>query len=76
MDVRKKIDAPFDLHLLIVLEDSFSVFKHSSFRKGYHVYKDRWQPTMGDDSLHCEEEKHDEYDKHAVAINYDWPTNF
>ena len=62
-----KKDIPFDIPLLIVLDGSFSLFKYSSFSRGYHVYKDRWQPTVGDDSLHCEEEK-DEYDKHAVAI--------
>ena len=54
MAVRKKIDIPFDhidISLLIVLDDSFFVFKHSSFSRGYHVYKDRWQPTVGDDSF-------------------------
>ena len=63
MAVQKKIDIP----LPIVL-DNFSVFKYNSLRTGYHNYKDRWQPTVGDDSLHCEEEKDNEYDKHAVAM--------
>ena len=49
MAVRKEINIPFDISLLIVLGDSFSVFKHSSLSRGYHVYKDRWQPTVGDD---------------------------
>ena len=71
MAVRKNIDIPFDIHLPIVLDDSFSVFKYSLFSRGHHFYKDRWQPTVGDDSLHCEEEKDSKYDKHAVAIIYD-----
>ena len=57
MAVRKNIDIPFDIHLPIVLDDSFSVFKYSLFSRGHHFYKDRWQPTVGDDSLHCEEER-------------------
>ena len=28
-------------------------------------------PTVGHDSLHCEEEKDNEYDKHVAAIIYD-----
>ena len=55
MAVRKKIDIPFDVPLPIVLEDSFAIFTP--------LYKDRWQPTAGDDSLHCEKEKDNEYDK-------------
>ena len=55
MGVRKKIDIPFDIPLPIVLEDSFTIFTP--------LYKDRWQPTAGDDSLHCEKEKDNEYDK-------------
>ena len=71
MAVRKKIDILFDIPLLIVRDGSFSVFTYNSFSRGFHVYKDKWQPTVGDDSLHCEEEKDDKYDKHAVPIIYD-----
>ena len=67
----KKIDIPFDIPLPIVPDESFSIFKSSCFSRGYHVYKDRWQPTVVDDSLNCEEEKDSDYDKHAVAIIYD-----
>ena len=67
---RKKIDIPFDVPLTIFVDDSFSAFKYSSFSKGYHVYKERLQTTVGDDSLHCEEEKDNEYDKHAVTIAF------
>ena len=71
MAVRKKIAIPFDIPLSIVLDDSFSVYKYRTFSRMYHVYKDSRQPTLGVDSLHCEEEKDNEYDKHAVAIIYD-----
>ena len=65
------MDISFDIPVPIILDDSFSVFKQSSFSRGYHVYKDRWQPTVGDDSLHCQQEKDIEYNKHGVAIIYD-----
>ena len=56
--VWKKIDIPFNIPLPIVLDESFSLLKYSSsFSRSYHVYKDRWQRTVGDDTLHCEEEK-------------------
>ena len=41
MAVRKKIVIPFDIPLLIVLSDSFSVFKYSSFSREHYVYMDR-----------------------------------
>ena len=67
MPVRKKVDIPIDIPLPIVFDDSFSVFKYSCFIRGCHVYNDGWQPTVCDDSLHCEEEEDNEYDKHAAA---------
>ena len=66
MAVRKKTDILFVIPLPIALDDCFSVFKYSSIGRGYHVFKDRWQPTVGDDSLHCEEDKGKECDKHAL----------
>ena len=65
------MDISFDIPVQIILDESFSVFKWSSFSRGYHVYKDRWQPTVGDDSLHCQQEKDVECNKHGVAIIYD-----
>ena len=65
------MDISFDIPVPIILDESFSVFKWSSFSRGYHVYKDRCQPTVGDDSLHCQQEKDIEYNKHGVAIIYD-----
>ena len=76
--VQKKIDVPFDIPLPIVLDDSFFVFKYTFFSRGCHVCKYLWQPTVGmefhavgDDSLHCEKEKDNEHEKHAVTIIYD-----
>ena len=37
MVVGKKINIAFNIPLPIVLDDSFSVFKYSSFSRGYHV---------------------------------------
>ena len=65
------MDIPLDIPLRIFLDESFSVFKYSSFNRGYHIYNDRLQPTVSDDFLHWEEEKENEYDKRAVAIMYD-----
>ena len=44
---------------------------HLKFALEYYVKKERWQPILNDDSLHCEEKKGDGYDKHAFAIIYD-----
>ena len=56
------IDIPFDIPLPIVLDDSFSLFKYSSFSERCHVYRDRSQPTANDNSWYCKEEN-DEYAK-------------
>ena len=58
----------FDFVLPIVLDDSFSVFKYSSFSRRHDFYKNIWQTAVVDDSFHCKEEKDNEYDKHVVAI--------
>ena len=62
---------PLGIPLPTVLDGNLFVFKYSSFIRGYHVYKDRWQSTVGDDPLRCKEKKNNEYNKHAVAIIYD-----
>ena len=76
--VQKKIDVPFDIPLPIVLDDSFFPFKYTFFSRGCNACRNRWQPTVGmefhvvgDDSLHCEEEKDNEHEKYAVTIIYD-----
>ena len=47
------------------------MFKYSLFSRGYYVYKDVWISIIGDDSLTCEREEHNENDKSAVAIVWD-----
>ena len=51
--------------------EDFQVFKYSSFSREYHVYKDVCIPVIGNDSLTCEREEHNENDKNAVAIVWD-----
>ena len=41
------------------------------FSRGYHVYKDVCIPIIGDESLTCEREEHNENDKNVVAIVWD-----
>ena len=53
------------------MEDFFQVFKNSSFNRGHHVYKDVCIPIIGDESLTCECEEHNENDKNAVATAWD-----
>ena len=64
----KEIDIPFAIPIPILIENTFTEFKYSSFGIGYHVYKDVWTPIISDDSLTCKQEKHNENDKNAVAI--------
>ena len=53
------------------MEDSFQVFKHSSFSRKHHVYKDVCIPIIGDDSLTRDLEEHNENDNNAVSIVWD-----
>ena len=47
------------------------MFKYSSFSRGCYVCKDVWISIIGDCSLTCEREEHNENDKSAVAIIWD-----
>ena len=67
----KEITIPFATPVPILIENTFTTFKYSSFSRGYRVYKDVWIPIIGDDSLTCEREEHNENDKTAVAIIWD-----
>ena len=67
----KMIDIPFDILISIILAEHFTVFKYSSYSRGYHAYKEIWNPLVGDDSLICEQEQSNEHDKYAVAIVFD-----
>ena len=72
MAARKKmIDIPFDIPIPILLDEHFTVFKYSSYSRGYHAYKEIWNPLVGDDSLICEPEESNEHDKYAVAMVFD-----
>ena len=72
MAARKKmIDISFDIPIPILLDEYFTVFKYSSYSRGYHAYKEIWNPLVGDDSLICEPEESNEHDKYAVAIVFD-----
>ena len=67
----KQINIPFAIPIPILIKNTFSAFKYSSFSRGYHAYKDVWIPFIGDDSITCEREEHNENDKNAVAIIWD-----
>ena len=41
MTARKKmINIPFDIPISILLDEHFTVFKYSSYSRGYHAYKE------------------------------------
>ena len=62
MAARKKmIDIPFDIPIPILLDEHFTVFKYSSYSRGYHAYKEIWNPLVGDDSLICEPEENNSF---------------
>ena len=64
----KEINIPFATPVTVLIENTFTTFKYSSFNRRYHVYKDVWVPINGDDSISCEQEEHNENNKNAVAI--------
>ena len=63
-----EINDLFATPITVLIENTFTAFKYSSFIRGYHVYKDVWIHSIGDDSLTCEQEQRNENDKNAVAI--------
>ena len=63
-----EINDLFATPITVLIENTFTAFKYSSFIRGYHVYKDVWIHIIGDDSLTCEQEQRNENDKNAVAI--------
>ena len=42
--------------------------------QGYHIYKDSWAPTVGEESV-CYQERANEDDRHAVAVYGDGDSN-
>ena len=63
-----EINNLFATPITVLIENTFTAFKYSSFIRGDHVYKDVWIHIIGDDSLTCEQEERNENDKNAVAI--------
>ena len=51
-----EINDLFATPITVLIENTFTAFKYSSFIRGYHVYKDVWIHITGDDSLTCEQE--------------------
>ena len=42
--------------------------------RGYHVYKDSWAPTVGEEFV-CYRERANEHDRHVVAVYGDGDRN-
>ena len=42
--------------------------------QGYHVYKDSWAPTVGEEFV-CYQERANEHNRHAVAVYRDGDSN-
>ena len=72
MATRKKmIDISFDIPIPILLDEHFTVFKFSSYSRGYHAYKEISNPFVGDDTLICEPGESNEHNKNAVATVFE-----
>ena len=50
----KKINVPFATPIPILIENTFTMLKYSSFSRGCKVYKDMWIPIIGDGLLMIE----------------------
>ena len=61
-------ETPFTTPVSTLIENTFTTFKYSSFSRGQHVYKNVWILIIGDDSLTCKQEEHNENHQTAVAI--------
>ena len=62
------------IYLLLYLHDCTFNFKrmiNSSYRRGYHSCKNVWRPIFGDESLTCEREETNEYDRNVVSLTFD-----
>ena len=67
-DQQDKIEIPFDVEIPILIANSFSVLKHNSYTRGYHVYMDIWKPLIGDGNLRCKREDDNIHNVNAVAV--------
>ena len=58
---KKMINIPFHIPIPILLDEHFTIFKNSSYSRGYYAYKEIWNPLVGDGSLICEPEESNEH---------------
>ena len=68
---RETIDVSFETPIPVLVESSFSIFRCSSYSRGYNVCKDVWCLIAGDESLICEPEETNGYDWNAISIMFD-----
>ena len=69
-DQQDKIEIPFDVEILILIDNSFSLLKHHPYAYGYRAYMYIWKPFIGDDSLSCKREDDNIYDENTVAVTH------
>ena len=69
-DQQDKMEIPFDVEILILIDNSFYFLKHHPYAYGYHAYMDIWKPLIGDDNLRCKREDDNIYDANAVAVTH------
>ena len=62
------MEIDYDIDIPIVVENTFSVFKHHSYIRGYHAYMNIWTPIIGDDNLLCKQERDNKHDENAIAV--------
>ena len=62
------IDFLFATPIPVLIENTFTTFKYSSFNRAYHAHKDVRIFIIGDDLLTCKQEEYNENDKNAVGI--------
>ena len=65
------MDIPTDLEVPIIVDERMGRETLESFVRGYCAYMDVWIPCVGDESLECERQPDNEYDRNAVAVIYD-----
>ena len=63
-----KMEISFDFEIPILIDNSFSVLRHSSYVRGYHAYMHIWKSLIGDDNLRCKREDDNIHDENAVTV--------
>ena len=62
------MEISLDVEIPILINNSFSILKHNSYARDYHVYMDIWKPLIRDDSLCCKREDDNIHNENAVAV--------